>query len=54
VRSLIRPDGSSFMRRMREPIEVPVLHLHGERDPMIRAQSCAGSAAMVHGSYEFA
>lgn len=53
VRSLIRPDGIGYMRRMRQPIDVPVLHLHGERDPMIQMSSCEGSAAMVRAPYEF-
>jgi pimeloyl-ACP methyl ester carboxylesterase len=54
VRSLIRPDGIGFMRRMRQPIEVPVLHVHGARDPMIHESSALASAASVHGPYEFA
>jgi len=54
VRSLIRPDGISFMRRMRQHIDVPVLHVHGARDPMIHELSSMRSAAMVDGPYEFA
>lgn len=53
VRSLVRPDGIGFMRRMRATIEAPVLHIHGNRDPMILQSTCRGSEAHVNGSYDF-
>ena len=35
VRSQARPDGWSFARRMRTPIAIPVLQLHGADDPTV-------------------
>jgi pimeloyl-ACP methyl ester carboxylesterase len=34
VRSLARPDGIQFNRRMKRPVRVPTLHLHGSLDPV--------------------
>lgn len=53
VRSLLRPDGVRFMRLMRAPINVPVLHMHGARDPMITPDSCGGSESFVSADYQF-
>lgn len=51
VRSLFRPDGMRFARRMQTPIARPVLHLHGARDPVILPSSAAGSGQYVAGPY---
>ncbi|HEY3604252.1 MAG TPA: alpha/beta hydrolase [Sporichthyaceae bacterium] len=51
VRSLFRPDGMRFARRMQTPIARPVLHLHGARDPLILPSSAAGSGQYVAGPY---
>lgn len=51
IRSLFRPDGMRFARRMRTPIARPVLHLHGARDPAILPSSAAGSGQYVAGPY---
>ncbi|MBB0245182.1 alpha/beta fold hydrolase [Streptomyces alkaliphilus] len=53
VRSLARPDGISFNRRMRAPVRVPTLHLHGSLDPVVRTRSAAGSAAYVEAPYRW-
>lgn len=53
VRSLLRPDGLRFMRQMSTPIDVPVLHMHGARDPMIPPSSCSASASFVSADYRF-
>ena len=53
VRSILRTDGIRYARRMNAPIEVPVLHLHGEHDSSILLRSAEGSGEWVKGSYEF-
>jgi pimeloyl-ACP methyl ester carboxylesterase len=54
VRSLLRPDGLRYARRMRAPISRPVLHLHGGRDPVVRPSTAAGSGRYVAGPYSWA
>ncbi|MET7639575.1 alpha/beta hydrolase [Streptomyces sp. NPDC005438] len=53
VRSLVRPDGLQFNRRMRTPVRVPTLHLHGSLDPVIRVPSAGGSARYVEAPYRW-
>jgi pimeloyl-ACP methyl ester carboxylesterase len=53
VRSLIRKDGRRYMDAMNVPIPIPVLHLHGEHDPVVPANACRGSATYVPGNYTF-
>jgi pimeloyl-ACP methyl ester carboxylesterase len=53
VRSLFRPDGMRFARRMQTPIARPVLHLHGARDPVILPSTAAGSGQYVAGPYSW-
>lgn len=53
VRSLGRPDGIQFYRRMKLPVRVPVLHLHGSLDPVMRTRSAAGSVAYVEAPYRW-
>ncbi len=53
VRSLARPDGLRYARRMRAPIPRPVLHLHGARDPVVRPSTAAGSGRYVAGPYSW-
>lgn len=52
IRSMLRPDGLNYMKRMRTPIDVPVLQIHGKHDPSILASSVDGSAAFVTGEYQ--
>ncbi|MEU0302406.1 alpha/beta hydrolase [Streptomyces sp. NPDC006175] len=53
VRSLARPDGVQFNRRMKRPVRVPTLHLHGSLDPAIRTRSSAGSGEYVEAPYRW-
>jgi pimeloyl-ACP methyl ester carboxylesterase len=53
LRSIPRPDGMRFARRMRTPVRVPVLHIHGERDGSLLPRSAAGSNRYVSGPYRW-
>ncbi|MEU3325752.1 alpha/beta hydrolase [Streptomyces albus] len=53
VRSLARPDGLQFYRRMKRPVRVPTLHLHGSLDPVARTRSAAGSGEYVEAPYRW-
>ncbi len=50
-RSSIRPDGPMFMRRIRRPIHVPVLQLHGAEDGCILVDAARGSRDYVPGDF---
>ena len=50
-RSSVRPDGPMFMRRIRHPIQVPVLQLQGEADRCVVAAATRGSGDYVPGDY---
>jgi pimeloyl-ACP methyl ester carboxylesterase len=52
VRSQVRPDGWRFAARMKTPITVPVLHLHGEDDPTVLPGTAAGSERYCQGPFE--
>ncbi len=51
VRSVVRPDGLRYANRMRVPVGVPVLHLLGQRDPVMLPATSEGSEAFVVGPY---
>jgi pimeloyl-ACP methyl ester carboxylesterase len=53
VRSIGRPDGVQFNRRMKRPVLVPTLHLHGSLDPVLRTRSSAGSGEYVEAPYRW-
>ncbi|MET7858797.1 alpha/beta hydrolase [Streptomyces sp. NPDC005318] len=53
VRSMARPDGIQFNRRMKRPVRVPTLHLHGSLDPAVRTRSSAGSGEYVEAPYRW-
>lgn len=53
VRSLARPDGIQFNRRMKRPVRVPTLHLHGSLDPVAGVRSAAGSGEYVEAPYRW-
>ena len=53
VRSLPRPDGLRYARRMGSPVTVPTLQLHGALDRALRPSSARGSGRYVEGSYRF-
>ncbi len=52
VRSQLRPDGRRFMARIRRPIGIPVLHLHGVLDGALVQCAAHGSARHVTGPFE--
>ena len=51
IRSMLRPDGLRYARRMRSPIRVPVLHLHGALDKYVLPRSAQGSGRYVEAPY---
>ena len=51
VRSLFRPDGQRYARRMLAPIEAPVLQVHGDADPAVLPATADGSGRYVSGPY---
>lgn len=53
IRSLIRPDGIRYAHRMRAPIRVPTLHLHGSLDPHVLPRSAQGSGQYVEAAYRW-
>lgn len=53
LRSIPRPDGIRFTRRMKEPIWAPVLQVHGTADPTVLPSSARGSEAYVQGPYRW-
>jgi len=53
VRSIPRPDGVRFANRMKTPIEVPVLHLHGAEDGAYLPSSGQGSEQYVDAPYRW-
>ena len=53
VRSLVRPDGMRFARRMATPVHVPTLQLHGELDRCVLASTAKGSARHAATTYEW-
>ena len=53
MRSLLRPDGIGYARRMRSPIRVPVLHLHGALDRCVLPRTAQGSGRYVEAPYRW-
>ena len=51
VRSLLRPDGQRYARRMRAPVGCPVLQVHGAADPAMLPSTAGGSGDFVSGPY---
>jgi len=54
VRSIPRPDGLRYARRMRAPVRVPTLHVQGGLDGSVTARSAAGSGRYVRADYRWA
>ena len=54
LRSVPRPDGIRFARRMKDPIWAPVLHVQGGSDPTVLPSSARGSEVYVQGPYRWA
>jgi len=53
VRSSLRPDGFRYARRMRAPIQVPTLQLHGALDTCVLPQTARGAGRYVEGPYRW-
>lgn len=53
MRSMGRPDGLQYARRMRRPVRVPTLHLHGAADPVLLTRTAAGSGEYVEAPYRW-
>lgn len=53
MRSVIRPDGIRFSKRMKAPIWTPVLHVQGAADPAILTSSSRGSEVYVEAPYRW-
>jgi pimeloyl-ACP methyl ester carboxylesterase len=51
VRSVPRPDGLRYARRMSSPVTVPTLQIHGVRDPSVAVRSAQGSDRYVEADY---
>lgn len=51
VRSMLRPDGLRYAKRMKQVIDIPVLHVHGEHDPAILIESVTGSVDYAGNDY---
>ena len=54
LRSVPRPDGIRYAKRMKAPITAPVLHIQGAADPTVLPSSARGSGDYVTGRYEYA
>jgi pimeloyl-ACP methyl ester carboxylesterase len=53
IRSMLRPDGVRYARRMRSPIRMPVLQLHGALDRYVLPRSAQGSGRYVEAPYRW-
>jgi pimeloyl-ACP methyl ester carboxylesterase len=53
VRSVPRPDGLRFNHRMKQPVQVPTLHLHGAADRCLLPRSAQGSGLYVQAPYRW-
>ncbi|MFE0462188.1 alpha/beta fold hydrolase [Kitasatospora sp. NPDC058965] len=53
VRSMARPDGIQFARRMKKPVTAPTLHVHGAADPVLLAQTALGAGEYVAAPYRW-
>lgn len=53
VRSLPRPDGVSYTRRMSVPVDMPTLQIHGGQDTCVLPTTALGSSRYVSSTYEW-
>ncbi|MFD9126634.1 alpha/beta fold hydrolase [Kitasatospora sp. NPDC059571] len=53
LRSLARPDGIQFARRMKKPITAPTLHVQGAADPVLLAHTALGAGEYVEAPYRW-
>lgn len=53
MRSMARPDGIQFARRMKKPITAPTLHLQGAADPVLLPHTALGAGEYVQAPYRW-
>ncbi|WP_234322791.1 alpha/beta fold hydrolase [Streptomyces sp. NRRL S-350] len=53
LRSLARPDGIQFARRMKKPITAPTLHVQGAADPVLLSRTALGGGEYVAAPYRW-
>ncbi|WP_234327417.1 alpha/beta fold hydrolase [Streptomyces sp. NRRL WC-3742] len=53
LRSLARPDGIQFARRMKKPITAPTLHVQGASDPVLLSHTALGGGEYVAAPYRW-
>ncbi|PYC86617.1 alpha/beta hydrolase [Streptomyces tateyamensis] len=53
VRSIARPDGIQFARRMKKPVTAPTLHIQGAADPVLLARTALGAGEYVAAPYRW-
>ena len=53
VRSVMRTDGRRFSAAVRDPVQVPVLQIHGGLDPWVLPETAALSSSRVEGPLRF-
>ena len=51
VRSQLRSEGWRFMRLMKQPLAVPMLHIRGDADPYVLADPSSTQRYAPHGRY---
>ncbi len=54
MRSTVRADGRAFAEQINQPVTVPVLQVHGERDPVVLAATARASSRWSRGPYHWA
>jgi pimeloyl-ACP methyl ester carboxylesterase len=53
LRSMARPDGIQFARRMKKTITAPTLHIQGAADPVLLARTALGAGEYVSAPYRW-
>lgn len=53
IRSLGRPSGIRYFKRMQRPVAAPTLQLHGSLDTSVLPRTALGSGRYVAGTYEW-
>jgi pimeloyl-ACP methyl ester carboxylesterase len=53
MRSILRPDGLRYARRMGAPVQAPTLHLHGSLDSCVLPRAARGSGRYVEAPYRW-
>lgn len=53
LRSMARPDGIQFARRMKKPISAPTLHVQGAADPVLLSHTALGGGEYVAAPYRW-